>query len=435
MFQIPDSDFANDYPEVVLPFTLANGSFRRRQLFQGVPTNISKTANQLIFPTYDDPRFAHISESTVVTRSITGALRGLRRGIMRPQFCLIDDIQTLESANNLEQVQKLCDILNKDVLPMSGKQRMSCLQTFTPICDGDLVSKIKNDKSWTVTQYPAIIHYPEKMDLWHEYFRLFSDECVHQTGHAESLNFYKEHFDEMNKGAEVFNPNRFSPSDGHLTAIQKLLETKFEIGDNAFLSEYQMEPVQVRYALPINPSLVASRLSPLHELEVPAENVQFVCASSDLNLSKYITTTIVVYLRDQTAVCIYRAFRKCNVPVNIPEQDYYQRVYNLLAEHGKELKALGIPNLHWVIDSNGVPFNACCDFARNSRQACGLQAAAFIGKASTQFRSFLKSRLKEECNRTLLCGNEDEHRLAGSGRKYTFWDSDLYREKVQKAFL
>lgn len=47
----------------------------------------------------------------------------------------------------------------------------------------------------------------------------------------------------------------------------------------------------------------------------------------------------------------------------------------------------------------------------------------------------MRTRLKEEVNRTLLCGNEDEHKVAGSGRKYTFFDSDLYHEKTQKGFL
>ena len=30
VFQVPDSAFANDYPEIVLPFSIANGSFKRR---------------------------------------------------------------------------------------------------------------------------------------------------------------------------------------------------------------------------------------------------------------------------------------------------------------------------------------------------------------------------------------------------------------------
>lgn len=38
-------------------------------------------------------------------------------------------------------------------------------------------------------------------------------------------------------------------------------------------------------------------------------------------------------------------------------------------------------------------------------------------------------------NRTLLCGDDDEHKQAGSGRRWTFFDSDYYHEKVQKGFL
>lgn len=170
-------------------------------------------------------------------------------------------------------------------------------------------------------------------------------------------------------------------------------------------------------------------------LQVPPENVQWVCASTDLNLSKYLTTTITVFMRDQTSVVIYHKFRKCSIPANIPEEDYYKRVYNLISEHGKELKALGIHIDAWAIDANGTPFNAITDFCRNSMRICGLKAGAFIGKASHMYRSFLKSRLKEDVNRTLLCGNEDEHKKSGTGRKYTFFDSDLYHEKVQQGFL
>lgn len=39
-----DTTFAQDYPELCLPFQLAKGSFRRRQLYKGKSTNISKNA-------------------------------------------------------------------------------------------------------------------------------------------------------------------------------------------------------------------------------------------------------------------------------------------------------------------------------------------------------------------------------------------------------
>lgn len=132
---------------------------------------------------------------------------------------------------------------------------------------------------------------------------------------------------------------------------------------------------------------------------------------------------------------IWHKFRKSAIPVNIPEQDYYQRVYNLLSEHGRELKSLGIRIDAWAIDAGGTPFNAVVDFARRSMMICGIPAAAFLGKASHLYRSYVRSRLKEDVNRTVLCGDEDEHKKAGSGRKWTFFDSDQYHEKAQKGFL
>lgn len=132
------------------------------------------------------------------------------------------------------------EIIQKDVIPLAGKERLSILQTATPICPDDLVEKIKGDKSWKTTIFPAIIKYPTRMELWDEYFRLFQQEQVDGTSHDESLAYYRDNFDAMNKGAEVFSNTRFSEKDGHLSAIQKLLELKFQIGENAFMSEYQM---------------------------------------------------------------------------------------------------------------------------------------------------------------------------------------------------
>lgn len=95
-----------------------------------------------------------------------------------------------------------------------------------------------------------------------------------------------------------------------------------------------------------------------------------MCASSDLNLAKYITTVIMVFTRKQTAHIIWRKFKKCRIPANIPEQDYQQRVYNLLAEHGKELKKIADEHHFkiqgWSIDANGTPYKAVLEFAKHA---------------------------------------------------------------------
>ena len=70
------------------------------------------------------------------------------------------------------------------------------------------------------------------------------------------------------------------------------------IGESAFEAEYQMRPDHLQVSIPIDPTVVASRKSSLKMLEVPSENVNAVVASTDLNLSFALTTTITVFLRD-----------------------------------------------------------------------------------------------------------------------------------------
>jgi hypothetical protein len=46
----------------------------------------------------------------------------------------------------------------------------------------------------------------------------------------------------------------------------------------------------------------------------------------------------MVFLRNQTSIVIWHKFKKCRIPANIPPEDYTQRLYQLLAEHGREIR-------------------------------------------------------------------------------------------------
>ena len=211
------------------------------------------------------------------------------------------------------------------------------------------------------------------------------------------------------------------------------------LGEAAFQAEYQQNPVELSTTLNITASIVNARVGTFKELEVPNENVRFVCASTDLNPSKYLTTVICVFMRDQTIRVIWHKFTPTKIPQTLTEQEYYKAIYNALSKLGQELKQISSKMAHpidgWAIDCNGVNWNPALDFARNSKQICGLPCCGFVGRAATQFRSKITSRLKEAVNRTLLCGDKDEQRLAGSGRKWEYWDADLYKENVHKGFL
>jgi len=51
----------------------------------------------------------------------------MKHGVLRPTLVLLDDLQDIESASNPTQVQKIMDIINKDVMPLAGEERLSVL--------------------------------------------------------------------------------------------------------------------------------------------------------------------------------------------------------------------------------------------------------------------------------------------------------------------
>ena len=195
MVQEADTPFAHDYPELCLPFQHTNGAFRRRQLYKGKSTELQKNSQQISFArlTDDDGKELPTSGSTIAVRGITSGIRGMKKGTMRPTLVLLDDLQDAETAENPESVEKLLSLIRKDIMALGGKQRLSILQTATPIYPEDLVDHIKADVSWKTTTWPAIIKYPNDMSLWQQYFKMFDSENVDDKPHEDSLAFYKKH--------------------------------------------------------------------------------------------------------------------------------------------------------------------------------------------------------------------------------------------------
>lgn len=81
----------------------------------------------------------------------------------------------------------MLDLIKKDIYPLAGKERISILNTATPICTDDLVDKLKADSNWVTQTYPAILHYPKDMELWKQYFKMFDTESIAGNTHNGSL--------------------------------------------------------------------------------------------------------------------------------------------------------------------------------------------------------------------------------------------------------
>lgn len=77
-----------------IPFQLCNGSYRRKQTYKGVPTDIEKNAGTLRLPTlkFQDGTDIPSSGSVVTVRGITSGIRGLKVGKLRPDTVILDDL-------------------------------------------------------------------------------------------------------------------------------------------------------------------------------------------------------------------------------------------------------------------------------------------------------------------------------------------------------
>lgn len=420
MFQEPDTPFAQDYPDLCLPIQLANGSYRRKQTYRDVATEIGKTANQFQLARLMQADGSMPKTGCVMaTRGVSSGIRGLKFHTLRPDLVLLDDLQTSSDAESPEQVEKLLNVIRKDVFNLSGKGKLAILQTATPICPDDLAERIAQDPTWKTTVWPSVISWPKDMEengdkgLWGRYFRMYDAENTDDRPHDGSLKFYEENREKMDEGAAVFNPNRFLRSDGHVSAIQALLEKRHAIGDAAFSAEMQMKPKRYSFQLNVTPRVICSRANGVKKLQVP-DGYVFVSAATDLNVSYAASTTITAFKPDMTAHVLWHETTPSRIDGKLNDAEYGREVVALLAKVASRIKGLGVKLDGWAIDAGGRNWDAVCSFAR-SPSARGLPACAFAGRSANVFNPLVRSRLRDAQGRTVLCGDAAEHVKAGAG--------------------
>ena len=435
------SAFAQDFPEICLPFVIANGSFRRRQTIRGKLVEISKNATNLQFPCINDEDGKPLptSGSVVTCRGMTAGVRGLKTGSLRPDLAILDDLQDSEIAKSGEQVDKVLDFIKKDVINLSSGKKLALLMTSTPICADDLCAKIEADPNWRTTKFRAIIKWPKDIrqngdnGLWGQYFALYDAENMSNAPHSGSLDFYREHRKEMDSGAELFS-DRFNEEDGQISALQALLEKRHLIGKSAFASEMQMSPQRESFALDISPSDVAKVIGSFPRASIP-EGYRLTVAACDLNVSHAVTLAVKSYRPDMSSVVVCHKIFPTSIPTTLSDADYSNRVTAALDAVAKFLTSLDIHLDALGVDAGGRNWDVVCSWSRFCMEKHGFPACAMAGRASHKFNAFSRSRLRDAQNRTVLCGDPAEHARAGSGQKYLFFDSDYYREKVQRALL
>ena len=268
--------FIADFPEVCFPVQALDGIVNRckGQTWHGTRTHIEWSDVKLVLPTIgDSPTGGTVIGST----SMTGRIRGMKHTsangeVLRPDFVLIDDPQTRESAKSVTQVNYRLNLINSDILGLAGPGKsITAVLPCTVIYPNDLADQLLNreiNPEWSGLRFPLLRGFPKNLHLWQRYWELRSEGKRQDRGTDESTRFYIANHDEMDDGCAATWPERFKPDE--ISGIQYGMNLYFS-DRQTFFSEYQNEPeaAEIGDGEQITADMILERMNSRSRLEVP----------------------------------------------------------------------------------------------------------------------------------------------------------------------
>jgi hypothetical protein len=219
------------------------------QLLDDEPTGIVYKKTKLVMPTVRGHPHNESSGAVITVRGLTGSLRGQKHSmndgtILRPDFAVLDDPQTNESAMSPSQSQRREKIIAGDVLGMAGPSKtISAVMPCTVIRAGDMADRLLNRKehpSWQGERFKMVYAWPKNERLWEQYATLRTNSLINDGSGEEATEFYRQNQAAMDDGAKVAWEHRKFKNE--LSAIQHAVNLRLR-DPAAFDAEYQNEPL------------------------------------------------------------------------------------------------------------------------------------------------------------------------------------------------
>ena len=256
---IAESDrMADDYPEVCLPVREVTSSPNRAHSFlckmaedgEAIQASFQWSGDEVTMPAVPGSVCAG---SIIATRGLDSAVRGLKKGSVRPQLALIDDPDTEDSARSEEQAKKLEMRIDRAIAGLAPKgQRMSRMMLTTlqnRTCVSAKFTDPKQKPSWNGKRFGFLSTPPDREDLWDEYVALRqSSMSAGDTFARKAHDMYLVNREAMDLGAIVANPFSFDSrdlADGsqlQVSALQRYYDFVADNGIDAALCELQNDP-------------------------------------------------------------------------------------------------------------------------------------------------------------------------------------------------
>jgi len=438
---------AQDFPEICGPVKALEGRAQRSasQHIDNERTHIQWRADEIALPTVKGfPQ----GGSVVVALGITGAIRGLKRKTasgedLRPDFVVLDDPQTFESAQTPEQVKKREKIIKGDILGLSGHDKqIAAVMPCTVIKRDDLADKFLSHTEhpeWQGHRTKMVYEWPaEHTDMWlGTYQKMWKEEMCDSGTCVNATEYYEANREKMDAGSKVADPHLYAVDE--ISALQHAYHALFRLGDYAFAAECQNDPEQAETALfEISPELVASRVNGMARLHLPVES-NFLTGFIDINyrdsglhyavtgVANDLTGWIANYGRypDKGALWSNKGDASGSA-----DQAIYDALFKLVPllfnstymRGGKQVR----PDIILVDAGYKTAIVYRCV---NELRSQGYNVVASMGVSATKFRAPAASRLIGKMGDNLFLGKTME------GRVLMRHNADYWRVNVQRAFL
>lgn len=287
-------EFAADYPEISYPIIHLRGIAQRAagQTCEGESTLIEWAGGRVVLPTVPPPpnwprtwplradgkvptAGAVFSASGLTGEGIRGSLLTLNTGEMiRPDFVLLDDPQTNESANSPTQNATRETLVAADVLGMAGPDRtIAAVMPCTVIAEGDFVDRVLDrdlHPLWRGERVGVLKAMPKNMPAWEDYFAEYREGGQSEPPDFTAANdHYRANRAVLDDGAAASWKDRKLP--GEVSAVQSAMNLYFR-NPRAFWAEYMNRPLAALAAAgakSLDARRVAARLNGAERLAVP----------------------------------------------------------------------------------------------------------------------------------------------------------------------
>lgn len=253
-----------DFPEVCSPVRDLGGAQQRaaKQHVDGQLTNIIWTASDYI-------SLPHVPGSVyggvkMTYYGLDSAFRGINIDGDRPDFVIVDDPETRESAKSLMQIGDREKILDQDIAGLVEEGETMAIAVLTTIqnriCLSYRLTSRDPDEgkpAFNGMRFGLIKVWPKtvedatdetKLGLWGDYITQRKKDQAEGDEHGQSATaLYLANFEEMNEGHEMLT-DHFVPSfldDGTQvthTALQVAFNKIADTSLSSFRSEYQNDP-------------------------------------------------------------------------------------------------------------------------------------------------------------------------------------------------